>query len=514
VFVLDLDAKKIFEFHLDGSPVLDEHGTPIAAAWNGLQQPMGLAVDATHLWVGDNALRRVLQFDRAGSGFVFAGEAVGYQGPVAALACDTEKGLLWVAGGTAVPPVALSLGAGFGARGALWSERISIGGPAPKWHRLHASVAPGDSEAHVRFFVRTSNDPAAPSVDLNADPPFPASEWRSFTYDVSDGFLGGPPQHYLWVAALLLGDRKSTPAITQMRVEYDHQSYLSYLPEIYREDSGCADFLLRFLSLFESFFDEPETVLAALPRLFDPASAPAEILPWLATWLALDLPGDLTEKQRRIAIAKAFERYALRGTARGLQQAIEDSTGVQAVIEEPILNASWWRLPAPSSACNDTPCQVPADAPRVWQDGGNSILGFSTGLASAAPQGAVIGSTSVLDQAHLITQNELGAPLFEAVAYQFSVLVYSGEIQCGGKLAAVQAVVENEKPAHTLYHLCVVEPQMRVGFQSRLGIDTVVAGPAGPSRLGVADTATPALVLAGEPPGSIGHSRVGESTRL
>jgi hypothetical protein len=40
-------------------------------------------------------------------------------------------------------------------------------------------------------------------------------------------------------------------------------------------------------------------------------------------------------------------------------------------------------------------------------------------------------------------------------------------------------VIEAEKPAHTTYHLCLLEAAMRVGAQARLGIDAIVAGPGG-----------------------------------
>jgi len=46
-----------------------------------------------------------------------------------------------------------------------------------------------------------------------------------------------------------------------------------------------------------------------------------------------------------------------------------------------------------------------------------------------------------------------------------------------GALDTVRAVIEREKPAHTVCQLCVIAPRMRVGRQCRVGIDTVVAGP-------------------------------------
>jgi hypothetical protein len=92
------------------------------------------------------------------------------------------------------------------------------------------------------------------------------------------------------------------------------------------------------------------------------------------------------------------------------------------------------------------------------------------------------------------------------------VLIYRGEVECAAKEETVRAVIEAEKPAHTVYHLCVVQPAMQIGLQSRLGIDTVVGGPAVPTRLGGADG--PGLVLAGDPPPVIGQSLVGETARL
>jgi hypothetical protein len=140
------------------------------------------------------------------------------------------------------------------------------------------------------------------------------------------------------------------------------------------------------------------------------------------------------------------------------------------------------------------------------------MLGFTTVLAEANPQGAVVGSTATLDQSHLIAQEEFGAPLFDSVAYQFSVLVYAGDVRCAATLEAVRAVIEREKPAHTMSHLCVIEAgSLQVGFQSRLGIDTVLGGEIGPTAAGV--NAGP-LVLAGQPPGRLGEARVGSTTWL
>lgn len=136
-------------------------------------------------------------------------------------------------------------------------------------------------------------------------------------------------------------------------------------------------------------------------------------------------------------------------------------------------------------------------------------------LAPAHPQGAVIGSTATLDYSHLITDEEFGAPLFDDVAHQFSVQLYSSQLQCAQTLPKVKAIIEAEKPAHTDYHLCIIEPRMRVDFQARLGIDTVVAGPPLETRLREGMALGGDRPLAGQSPGSIGkESRLGTTTRV
>jgi hypothetical protein len=130
-------------------------------------------------------------------------------------------------------------------------------------------------------------------------------------------------------------------------------------------------------------------------------------------------------------------------------------------------------------------------------------------LAPAQPQGAVVGTSCDLDQSHLITNDDFGSPLFTDVAHQFTVGVYRGQIMCADVLPRIEAVLEQEKPAHTTYQLCVIEPRIRVGFQSRVGIDTVVAGTPRSLSLGSGQPLGTETVLAGE-----GLNRLGVETSV
>jgi phage tail-like protein len=93
-----------------------------------------------------------------------------------------------------------------------------------------------------------------------------------------------------------------------------------------------------------------------------------------------------------------------------------------------------------------------------------------------------LGETVVGEHGPL-AKEDFGEPLFSPTAHQFSVLVPASQALDPATREAIIGVIEAEKPAHTDYHMCFVQPQMRVGFQARIGIDAVVAGPFEPIQL-------------------------------
>ena len=79
---------------------------------------------------------------------------------------------------------------------------------------------------------------------------------------------------------------------------------------------------------------------------------------------------------------------------------------------------------------------------------------------------------------------DFGAPLADDYAHLFTVVVAAAQVPFESQRQALRDLIEAERPAHTDFSLCLVEPRMRVGVQARLGIDSIVAG-AGPAmRLG------------------------------
>jgi phage tail-like protein len=473
--------------------VVGPDGRRLAEVDLDVTAPLGLAVTAGAIYVGDGGAVVRLRWDGSR-----VGVATGWSGPVAALALDGRGGLLVHPGGSG-PPVRLALDTAFVRHGIAW------GGPfggfdlrEKQWHRLVATLGELPADAHAQFFVHTADSlETAPPIDESAPDPFPATAWSPGPPDLGEFLVRSLAARYAWVGVRLSGQGASTAEVEQIRLEFDRASYLENLPALYGDEAPDA-FLPRYLALAQGLFGEVEDETASLSRLVDPAAAPEPFLAALARWLAVDVEARWDTAELRDAVACAYTESAGRGTAAGLRRAVRRATGVDVGIEEPA--AAWWALASGE------------DDPSAERE--TSVLGVTTMLAAAEPQGAVLGSTATVDRSHLIENAEYGMPLFDAVAHRFTVRVYRGATYSPDRLAAVEAVVERERPAHTEYAICAVDPGLPIGT-GRIGIDTVLAGDPPPTRLDGAAVLGDRFVLGGEPPGRIGQrGGIGVATRL
>lgn len=107
-------------------------------------------------------------------------------------------------------------------------------------------------------------------------------------------------------------------------------SYVRYLPSLYTRD----ELMGRFLMLFESFLSPISQQIREVPYVFDPTVTPADMLPWLASWLDLQLDPEWPESQRRALLKSARRLYQKRGTAAGLREYLQIYTGGEVQIIE------------------------------------------------------------------------------------------------------------------------------------------------------------------------------------
>jgi phage tail-like protein len=86
--------------------------------------------------------------------------------------------------------------------------------------------------------------------------------------------------------------------------------------------------------LFESFWGPIEKQIDNEALYFDPRMTPPDFLPWLASWLNLVLDGRLPEERQRRLIQSAVSLYRRRGSKQGLIDYLQIYTGGQADIVE------------------------------------------------------------------------------------------------------------------------------------------------------------------------------------
>lgn len=137
--------------------------------------------------------------------------------------------------------------------------------------------------------------------------------------------------------------------------------YLEHLPGVFSDDPFLGRFLLAFERVLTGVGDlagaalaNPPAVAAGLEEIldkiqtyFDPALAPPDFLPWLATWVATSLREDWDDATRRGFLARVVSLYQKRGTKSALQQLLQiyldpttdpstdDDTIVQIIDDDP-----------------------------------------------------------------------------------------------------------------------------------------------------------------------------------
>ncbi len=168
-------------------------------------------------------------------------------------------------------------------------------------------------------------------------------------------------------------------------------SYLEYLPALYRDD----EFMGQFLLIFESILKPIENTVDNLSWHFDPLMIPEPLLPWLASWLDLALDPTWPVERRRELAKSAAELYRWRGTKRGLTEYLRIYTGSVPEISEYV--------------------------PGMTLDA-ETKLGINTQLGSSG------------------------------AGHHFSVTL---ELNGNGEISTntVKAIIEAQKPAHTVYTL-------------------------------------------------------------
>ncbi|WP_299539801.1 phage tail protein [uncultured Streptomyces sp.] len=140
------------------------------------------------------------------------------------------------------------------------------------------------------------------------------------------------------------------------------------LPALYADD----DLAQRFTAGLDTVLAPVLSTLDNLPAYFDPALAPADFLPWLASWVGVESDAASPEELRRAVVRRAVELHRWRGTRRGLVEHLRLCFGVHADVRDGG-GAAWSSTPGAELP----PAPTGELLVRVWPVDGGSVDGGS-----------------------------------------------------------------------------------------------------------------------------------------
>lgn len=412
--------------------------------------------------------------------------------------------LLWLGGTTVLAVVQVSgaktaqfwqidAAAGHLQEGTLTSDELDSGIEGCVWHRiaLDADIPAGST---IEVVPHTYDAKGGDTVQDLIPAPIVLSG------NSLDCLVQGPPGQYLKLYLTLNGDGVATPVLRGIKIWYPRNDWLKYLPAIYQQDDESRSFLSRFLSIIQTDFEAFDGTIDNIWTYFDASAVPDNWFVWLAAWIALPIEPTWTPAEKRNVLKNAGQQYRLRGTAAGLQQLISDYAGVSARLFE------HFHLRQLIFLQDDPTKAVATGAGRLWSRDYYRRL--------------QLGVYSRVGYFNLVGEPEPAAEAISWGAHEFTVFFDAEPLTMDATRKKVTAVVEREKPAHTLAYYRPVYSRFRIGVQSTLGLDTRI-GVLGEAVLCQVSTLNYDAILAASPAerditafGASVRPRAGITTRL
>lgn len=342
-------------------------------------------------------------------------------------------------------------------QGQIAFAALDSGRTGTVWDRIRFDLdAPMGTLVTVRTFT---SDATLGDADVAA---LGAGAWASTTLSGSGQpvamAIRSAPGRYLWLRIELAGDGAQTPLLRGMTIAWPRRTSARYLPATWSAEPASADFLARFLAIFDELRAQTLAPIDAMPALFDPIATPAanqgapgeDFLDWLAGWIGIVLDRNWPVDRRRRLVAEAPSLFRIRGTLKGLARHIAIYTGIEPKIVEHFRLRRWLTL----------------DEARL--DGTQKLWGPDIVRRLQLDGYAEIGRFALVDGGDPVTD-----PI-AAFAHRATVYVPVGEAFGDADLAALEDVVEAAKPAHVEVEVRLMRPRFVLGCELLLGVNTII----------------------------------------
>lgn len=345
-------------------------------------------------------------------------ERLGYRGSVSQLAINARGDLYLLLRSADQPQeqiVFMERVANYTGAGTYTSKWLDSTAVQCRWHRF---VLEAEIPANTQILV---------SYRTGTVPDDPAAAFGGEVLNPADALINSADGQYIQFRLRFLSkDVTRTPRIKGMKVYFPRVSYLRYLPAVYQENGQGKDFLERFLSLGETFLADTEDKIRGITGYFDPAAAPDDFIPWLASWLSITRYDRWPVPKIRALLLRAPGLFRQRGTREGLSAMI--TLYLSRVSENGLI---------------------------VDDNGAKPVIVESFQVrAGSSGDSAVWGD------------------LFGTDPYSFCVLLTPEQVRTNQDLSAVKRIVELEKPAHTRAGVKVLQPWLHLDWHTYLGLNT------------------------------------------
>lgn len=158
--------------------------------------------------------------------------------------------------------------------------------------------------------------------------------WIEERKNPTDILISRAKGRYLWFKLELVSKNGVVPKIQGLEIEFPRESFVEYLPEVYRSCAESFSFLDRFLGIYQSLILDLQEEIVNISRYLDSDVTTTEFLQWLAEWVAIDNVFQWEEQKLRQFIKQSFSIYKLKGTKEGLEKVIELYLGQKPMIVE------------------------------------------------------------------------------------------------------------------------------------------------------------------------------------
>ena len=247
-----------------------------------------------------------------------------------------------------VSPKGIATEASFFGKAAFFSRMLDSAKEGTIWHRMTGKIKE-NSYAAIRISFYTSDRIVFEGVEgtfdlhkLICSEEFSISEKKkrltpflkkelSYEQDILLHDLEG---RYLWFLLEIYPQTDEVVELGEFMVSFGAKSWMTYLPELYQKGTGNNSFLDRYLSIFQSLYDDMGKKIRNVVEDLDPKTADKKALEWLAKWLDIETPYIWNEQQLRFLIAHSIEFQEARGTKRGIELFVELYTGEKPFVIE------------------------------------------------------------------------------------------------------------------------------------------------------------------------------------